>query len=89
MRDEKDLMKRQYAKLMDYKNVFSSASGQKVLDDMMSAHHVLNSTYSKSATREDVLIREGERNAVLRILTILKTSPGKLREMIEQNEERK
>lgn len=67
-----------------YQALFSTADGTLVLEDLMQTHHMLSSTYTGDATQ--ILIREGERNVVLRILTILKTNPKQLLERIEQHE---
>lgn len=56
-----------------YYNLFKvSPNGTKVLEDMMRAHFFFDSTFTPSCP-EETFIREGERNAVLRILTILDT----------------
>ena len=47
----------------------------------MSAHGMMSSTFKGDVN--DMLIKEGERNVVLRILTLLKTNPKELRESIE------
>lgn len=54
----------------EYYNTFSqSPSGRHVLTDMMKAHHVLSSSFEPDSYA--TAFREGERNTVLRILTIL------------------
>jgi hypothetical protein len=53
-----------------YNSVFNvSPSGQVVLEDLKKAHHFYNSTYTDSPY--GTALNEGERNVVLRILTIL------------------
>jgi hypothetical protein len=69
----------------DYQHVFGSVAGQRVLHDLMHVGHMLRPTYVVK-DRDQMTLREGERNMVLRILTILKTDPEKLREMIEEGE---
>lgn len=73
-----------YAKIVDYQAVFSTAQGRAVLHDLMSAHNMLVPTYAKDVN--DMLINEGERRVVLRILTFLNTDPRTLLERIEENE---
>lgn len=51
-----------------YKIVFSTHEGQIVLNDLMVAHCMTSSTVSP--TTEGMLIKEGGRNAVLRILAL-------------------
>ena len=54
----------------EYRQTFQqSPSGMKVLEDMMKAHHFWTSTFEPDALA--TAFREGERNVVLRILTIL------------------
>ena len=60
------------ATVEEYYNVFmQSPSGRKVLADMKNAHYYFSSTFDPDP--HITALREGERNAVLRILTILKT----------------
>jgi hypothetical protein len=54
----------------DYHSTFAvSTTGQKVLKDMMKAHHFHNSTFNSDPLK--LALNEGERNVVLRILTFL------------------
>lgn len=75
------MAKRQVARVMDYKRAFASEQGMRVLYDMMSSHHVLGSTYVKGDAL-DMAFREGQRQVVLRILTIMKTDPSKMEKLI-------
>ena len=60
------------AKPEQYYNLFQqSPNGREVLEDMMKAHHFYDSTFVAGDPYMSALM-EGERNAVLRILTILK-----------------
>jgi len=79
--EQKDLIKRQQAKLQDYKRVFSTEQGKRVLHDMMLTNYVLNPTWSPGASDKDIYMREGARSVVLKILTILEIDPNKLREL--------
>lgn len=72
------------SKVMAYQKVFSGPDGTKVLNDLMAAHGMLSSTYHGNV--KDMLIKEGERNVVLRILTMLKVNEKQLKERIEQYE---
>jgi hypothetical protein len=76
--------KRQHARAIDYKKVFSSPEGRRVLYDLMDQHRVLSSTFLNDVNQ--MLIYEGERNAVLRILTILKIDPNEFLKRIEEHE---
>lgn len=81
------LVARKTAKAIDYKRVFGTEQGKRVLFDMMKAGHMLDSTMSRGATSHDLAFREGERNFVLRVMTILKTDPEKLKQQIEEGEQ--
>ncbi len=64
------IVKAEKATPEDYFNLFyQSPTGQKVLSDMLRAHHFYTSTFD--ADSNVTTFREGERNVVLRILTIL------------------
>lgn len=77
------MAKRQYAKLMDYKAVFGSPAGQRVLSDLMVLHHI---DTAHRAPNEELQFIEGQRFVVLTILKRLKTNPSKLREMLYERE---
>jgi hypothetical protein len=66
-----------------YQSFFATADGEKVLFDLMRTHHVIGSTFSKGDPYETAF-KEGERNVVLRILSILKTDVDALKKRIEE-----
>lgn len=84
--EQKELIKRQQAKLQDYKRVFTTEQGKRVLHDMMLTNYVLNPTWSPGAADRDIYMREGARSVVLKILTILEVDPNKLRELARGEE---
>ena len=57
----------------DYEFTFKTAEGQRVLNDIIKAAHVLEPTFTSDPY--ETAFREGERNMGLRILTILNYSP--------------
>jgi hypothetical protein len=71
-------------KVADYHAVFNTPQGRAVLYDLMETHNVLRSTYTKDSG--EALFKEGERNVVLRILTLVKTDMKQLIERIEEHE---
>jgi len=75
---------KQVDRLQDYHTLFNTALGKRVLNDMMSTHYVMNSTFHENPGI--TALREGERNVVLRILTILKLDLNQIRERIEHDE---
>jgi hypothetical protein len=80
---EVELKKKQVRKNNDYHEVFGTAQGKRVLHDLMKTHYVLSTTHVPMdgiATAHN----EGERNAVIRILTILKTSPARMQRLMEE-----
>lgn len=68
-------------RVVSYQAVFSTNEGQKVLFDLMFNHHMLNSTFVKDPI--EMALKEGERNVVLRILSILKIDVKDLAKKIE------
>lgn len=77
--------KKQVSRVKSYKITFGSKHGLEVLHDLIKSHHVLNSVYVKGDPYETHL-REGERNVVLRIMSLLQIDPIKLEELIEKRE---
>lgn len=53
-----------------YKEVFSSTLGQKVLNDMMSAHFMFQT--SMHSDQSQAAYNEGQRAVILRIMSIMK-----------------
>lgn len=73
----------QYAKtIAAYKNIFRSPDGELVLKDLMDAHGILTNTYDGDVNQ--MLVKEGGRNAVLRILHILKLDIKAIYERIDR-----
>jgi hypothetical protein len=71
---------------IDYKAVFTSEEGERVLFDLMKNNFMLAPTYTKEI--HEMALREGARNAVLRILSILKVDPEQLKRHIVKGLER-
>lgn len=69
-------------RIISYQSVFSTAEGEKVLYDLMKEHHFISSTFSKDPV--EMALQEGERNVVLRILSILKVDVEALNKKIEE-----
>lgn len=67
-----------------YKSVFNSPSGKKVLHDLMLNNFVFTSTFSPDSNL--VKLREGQRNAVLRIMTIIEMDPDKFIEIVNEED---
>lgn len=79
-----DRTTRAKALIAKYHAVFGGAEGRAVLYDLMSVNFVLSPTIGE--TTDLTLVHEGQRNAILRILTILKTDPESLLRTIEGEE---
>lgn len=77
-----EVKKKQLQRVTDYKFIFKTTEGRRVLYDLMRAHNVMQTTYVANDPIA-MAIREGERNAVLRILTILKMNPRQMERFIE------
>jgi hypothetical protein len=72
-------------RIIHYKAVFGSEEGKKVLYDLMKAHHVMSPVMVKGDPY-DTAFMEGERNVVLRIISLLKLDPEKILESIQRGE---
>ena len=79
------LAKKSASKISAYQGFFNSPEGQLVLEDMMKAHYVNQSTVFDGDFTKAIL-REGERNVVLRILGILKMDVKAIQERIKSHE---
>lgn len=70
----KELTEKDRAVIQSYKRVFGTVDGQIVTRDLMAAHHYNSSTLAAAGNPIDPLmlaVAEGERNVILRILTML------------------
>ncbi len=70
--------------IADYQELFKTPQGENVLRDLAKSHYVLKSTFDENPYL--VALREGERNVVLRIFSILGTDVIKLYKQIEEQE---
>ncbi len=82
---KKDPQEQKLDILKDYQDVFKTHAGQRVLQDLMHTHWIMSSTYTNDTTQ--MYIREGERNVVLRVLSILKVNMNELHERIKHDKE--
>jgi hypothetical protein len=80
--NSKKIARRPVNRAISYQAAFSTKDGEKVLFDLMKEHYVLGATFSKDPL--EMAFREGERNVVLRILTIMKTNVEELSKKIEE-----
>jgi hypothetical protein len=70
--------------VQSYQTAFNTAQGTKVLYDLMDKHGMLHSTFDPNPY--EMARKEGARNVVLRILTIMKTDPQQILQRIEEHE---
>ncbi len=77
--------KRSVAKVTCYKAFWNTPEGRKVLEDMILHHNVMSSSFVKDDPYETAF-KEGERNVILRILSIIKINPKKMIKLIEEIE---
>ena len=74
--------RRQVDKIRTYKAVFETADGKRVLHDLMKQHHILGALPARDTN--EIFRAEGERNVVLRILSLLNIDPLKFEEHLKQ-----
>ena len=67
-----------------YQKVFNNPDGQEVIKDLILTHSLLSSTFRENVN--EMLLKEGERNVVLRILSLLKTNPAQFLERLKEYE---
>lgn len=67
-----------------YQKVFNNPDGQEVIKDLIMTHSLLSSTFRENTN--EMLLKEGERNVVLRILSLLKTNPAQFLERLKEYE---
>tara|TARA_Y100001938_G_C8063510_1_gene418760 strand:+ start:105 stop:374 length:270 start_codon:yes stop_codon:yes gene_type:complete len=72
--------------VIDYKTVFTSEAGQRVLYDLMKNNYMLSPTYTSDIN--EMALREGARNSILRIMHILKIDVNKMNDLIQKGLER-
>ena len=69
----------------DYKAVFGSAQGKRVLHDILKGAHVIEPSYVRGDAHE-TSFREGERNNALRIMARLNMDVTELNKRIAEGE---
>jgi len=73
--------------MVDYKRVFGTEQGQRVLNDLIASHYVMGSTYGRGENAAmDLAFREGQRQVVLRIMTIMKYDPEQVANQIKESD---
>lgn len=83
---EESKAKRRIATLANYKQVFGTEIGKRVLWDMMQEHFILGHTFHDNP--HEMSFREGQRNVVLRILNLIKLDTKLLLERLEEEDRR-
>lgn len=72
-------------RISDYQDTFGTAEGQRVLLDMMSAHGMLSPGFHKDPI--EMARMAGERNVVVRILSLLNVDMKQMKKMVEEAHE--
>jgi Mn-dependent DtxR family transcriptional regulator len=67
-----------------YQRCFNTEDGKEVLKDLLRTHWMMTSTYNNKANRDEMLVREGERNVVLRILSHVTQDPERVLKQIKE-----
>lgn len=78
-------LEKAHAKFIDYKRIFSSEQGKRVLADLIAQHFVMRPTYVRGDP-QGTAFNEGQRDVVLRIMTIMGNDPTEFHnKMMESN----
>lgn len=80
----KEAAERQKSRAMDYHAVFDGEPGKRVLEDLYQSHYMRLSTFSVDAL--EMARNEGERNVILRIMSILDMDLMELNKLIRQDQ---
>ncbi len=78
-----DAGQKRLSRIHDYKRLFSSEQGQRVLSDLLQNHFVMRHTYTKGDPMGTVF-KEGQRNVVLRIISILGIDESQMLTLIQE-----
>lgn len=70
------------ARIMDYKRVFSSEQGKRVLHDLMHSHYVMRNTFDRKLSSDEHFFREGQRAVVLRILSAVDKNENDMKRLM-------
>lgn len=76
---------RKFAQLADYKKTFGSEQGKRVLYDLMNSHFIMGPTNPRGSDPYEMAFNEGQRYVLLRIMTMLKVSPERMNQLIEES----
>lgn len=72
----------------DYKTIFSSVAGKRVLYDLMDRGYILKPTANDTKGNPIFInMNEGKRELILHILSVLKYNPKKLKELLDNSDE--
>lgn len=82
-RAREKVFREELASVTDFKNVFETKQGSRVLSKLMRDNFMLDTTFA--ATPHEMAMREGARNVILQILSKLETHPEQLRELIKES----
>jgi hypothetical protein len=86
MAEQKERMKRAIARVIDYKNTFSSEEGKRVLYDILRYGNILATSHHPGVS-DETAFQEGRRDMALYIFRKLKTDEKKLIEILDKGEE--
>ncbi len=74
-------------KYNDYKSVFGTEEGKRVLFDMMANHHFITPTLSVKNNAIEAAFNEGQRNVILRVLTYMKLDIRQIEKLMLEGEQ--
>lgn len=80
---QKEMAKRSLGLYQDYKMTFNSLEGKRVLFDLMKHHNFIKPSFVKGDPYETAF-NEGQRNVILRILTLVDIDITEIKKKIEE-----
>lgn len=76
------IFKKQSNRVRRYQAIFNTEDGKHVLHDLMRVHHVIGALPAKDPY--EIYRAEGERNVILRIMSLLDVDPLKFENHLKQ-----
>jgi len=77
-----DQEKKRVRRVRDYQSIFKTKEGERVLQDLISRYHILGPVMGENSL--EMAFKEGQRNVVLEVLSLINIDERKLIQKIEE-----
>ena len=82
----KNVAEKALARAESYKRAFTSKEGKLVLLDLMKEHYMLTTVFQGREEALGIAFRDGQRNVILRILTIMGLDTAEIYMLLKEGE---